>query len=130
MGDYSTPLSFGIVIVLAFLKHDFFYSWVLRFSRFIRGAIYGAKFMAPHYGVNKVEMLTFHSHHTERVVKNDFFLPIHLSVGQKGIWSEKLTLARQMKIDSGCAGITLIIGGVRFECSVFSLESHKFFFLG
>jgi hypothetical protein len=91
---------------------------------------YGSKFMAPHHGVNKVEMLTFHSHHTERVVKNDFFLPNHLNVGQKGVMSEKLKLARQMKIDSGCAGITLIIGWIGFNCSVFSLEKHNFFFLG
>jgi hypothetical protein len=59
--------------------------------------------MAPHHGVNIVEMIPSYSHHPERVVKNDFFTPIHLGVGQKGIRSEKLVLTGQLEIDSGCA---------------------------
>jgi hypothetical protein len=80
--------------------------------------------------LNKVEMLTFHSHYTEWVVKNDFFLSLHFRVGQKGIRSEKLALARQSEIDSGCMGIALIIGRLGFKGSVLSFERHNLYFLG
>jgi hypothetical protein len=85
--------------------------------------------MATQHGVNIAEMASFHSHHAERVVNSDFFLSGHLGMGQKRVWSEKLALLRQLEINSGRTGIPLIVGGVRFECSVFSLESPKFFFL-
>jgi hypothetical protein len=117
-------------IISAPLEQDLTYSRVLGFGCVFGSTIYASKFMAPYHGIDKVEMVSFHSHHTERVVKNDFFLSLHFRVGQKGIRSEKLALARQSEIDSGCTGIALIIGGVGFECSVFSLESHNFFFLG
>jgi hypothetical protein len=83
--------------------------------------------MAPQHGVNIAEMASFHSHHAERVVNSDFFFSNHLGMGQKGVWGEKLALLRQLEINSGRTGIPLMVGGIRFEGSVFSLESHNFF---